>query len=94
MKYKELQNSTLSNNDKHQEVNKFIESDYKYFAVYSKESDLKLNQIRNETKNVEIQLKQRNKLIEKELQKSKSIQIELVKKPKTFLNSPKTALVK
>lgn len=37
--YKDLQNSDLPNNEKHNEIDKLIEADYKYFGVYSKVSD-------------------------------------------------------
>lgn len=71
--FKELQHAKLDNNVKHQEIDKIIEADYKYFGFYSKGSEQAINQIRNEAKNVETLLKQRNRI--KYLQVSKEVKI-------------------
>ena len=53
----------MGNNDKHVEIDKIIESDYKYFGFNLQNKDKELYKIRAQAKNIEVTLNQKQKLI-------------------------------
>lgn len=58
--YKKIHCSNIGNNDKHVEIDKIIEADYKYFGAQTKSRDKEIYKIRTQAKNVEIILNKRN----------------------------------
>ena len=64
--FKVIQSSNQGNNEKHVAINQIIESDYKYFGASAKKADMALQKIRTDAKNVDVQLKQQKKLLERQ----------------------------
>ena len=59
----------MGNNDKHVEIDKIIEADYKYFGCQTKSRDKEIYKIRTQAKNVDIILNKRNQMLQRQKMK-------------------------